>query len=772
MPDDHARSAEAVGRPATRRVALITREYQPAVTVEESPDTPRGGIARAMSMHAHALATLGLEAVHVITLSADGLASSFSDGPVMVHRVPDVPVVGPPDMRYVNLGVWSQCVATRFEQLDAEIGFDVVEAPDWYGELLHLRHRPETAVVVSLHSLSAVIGREQDRQWTPGERAWDALELLAVERADRVIAPTQHILDATAELLGDRLPPATLIPLPFDASRFPARPVRPQTRGPLTLTFVGRIERLKGVDLVIKLAAAARRAHLPVRLQMLGRPDPGYWANVIQPLVASLDLPDILWAGEVSESEVAARLRQSDCAILPSRFENFHMAAVEALSSGVPVITTDRNGLSGWFSAEQGLLTLPADDAPAFSDAAIAALADRQLLANAGAAGAERVRQLLAPENVAREVLAVYDRAQTTARPPQSAATAGPAVRRDRRDVGVSPPQAADASPHEQALAAFAQGQWREAQQLAARGLHSDGTVERLNDVAVMLAEAGRLDEAALLLTACLVIRPGDREATGNLEAIRQIPGLISEAAPELAGKLAAISGLSELEVTRLLFRPSAPVDVPIRALDGRPIRVRPGTSDVRVLDDTYGGLFHLPDLDAPPAVVVDLGSNIGTTLAHYATLFPRARMVGVELDAENAALCRRNIAPWGDRITLVEGGIAAHDGTISYAGGTGKEHGYRIDTPGDRVAQVYTIDSVLDRHLPDATIDFLKVDIEGAESDVFKAGGRWTRRVRTLKAELHDPYTVEAAISDLAALGFDVRRDAHHWACVIATAA
>jgi glycosyltransferase involved in cell wall biosynthesis len=507
----------ASGTHTVRCIAIITREYQPRVTTGDAPDMPRGGIARAMSMHAHALAGAGVEEVHVITLSPDNLSSTFRDGPVFVHRIPDPGVVTPPDMAYVRLGIWSHRVSARYAELDAEVGFDVVEAPDWYGETLHLGHRPETPVVVSLHALTAVIGLEQGRPRTPGDRAWDALELLAVEGADHVLAPTQRILDSTHALLGDRLPPASLIPLPFDANRFPARGQQPRWAGPITLTFVGRIERLKGVDLALRVTAAARSRGLVVRLEVLGRAEPAYLESVIRPLQAELDLHDVDWAGELSEQEVARRLRTSDCALLPSRSENFHMAAVEALSSALPVITTDRNGLTKWFSREHGLLALPVENDEAYVQAAVDGLMDLEWLDTAGPVGAARVRELLDPQRVARQVLSVYEGIlQSQSQSQRRAATAVPAS-----DAG--------SDLHEDALQAFSEGRWADARELAVGGFERDGTIEHLNDLAVILVKVGRSEAAKVLLSACLVVRPGDVDALANLQGIDELPGRVAE---------------------------------------------------------------------------------------------------------------------------------------------------------------------------------------------------------------------------------------------------
>lgn len=192
---------------------------------------------------------------------------------------------------------------------------------------------------------------------------------------------------------------------------------------------------------------------------------------------------------------------------------------------------------------------------------------------------------------------------------------------------------------------------------------------------------------------------------------------------------------------------------------------VRPGTSDVLVLRDTFIGKFHLPPFE--PAVILDLGSHIGTTIAHFAYLYPKARIYGVEMDAENFALCRRNIAPWSERCQILHAAVAASDGESSYDPNIGIHHwGYRIGE-GSQPVETQSIDNLFARFELNR-VDYLKMDIEGTEADLLQAGGKWTRRVRTLKVETHKPYTPADAIEDLEALGFVCKPDVRHKACVL----
>jgi FkbM family methyltransferase len=214
-------------------------------------------------------------------------------------------------------------------------------------------------------------------------------------------------------------------------------------------------------------------------------------------------------------------------------------------------------------------------------------------------------------------------------------------------------------------------------------------------------------------------------------------------------------------------------VRVRVRPLGGAPVVLRCGTSDPQVLWDTFVGGYHLPmhelsDIDA--AFIVDLGANIGLTMADFAVRHPGARVLGVELDAANAELCRLNTAPWASRCSVVQAAVWHEDGEVQYSRAPGDEWGFRVEQ--ERSAGVATVRSIslgtlLGAERDRRPVDYLKMDIEGAEREVLRANTGWASLVRRIGVEVHAPYTVEDGLADLAALGFRPEPDHRHWGSV-----
>ena len=211
-------------------------------------------------------------------------------------------------------------------------------------------------------------------------------------------------------------------------------------------------------------------------------------------------------------------------------------------------------------------------------------------------------------------------------------------------------------------------------------------------------------------------------------------------------------------------WAPAGPVAVRARPLGGERVWLRPRTTDPVMLRDTFRDNVHPP----PPEIaargvrrIVDLGANIGLTMADNARAFPGARLLGVELDPGNAEVARRNLAPWGDRCEVLQGAVWITDGSVRYDD-TGQEYGFHVVEDGvGAPTRALSMETILS-HVPSGErVDYLKMDVEGVESRLLSgAAAGWAARVDSIGLQVHDPYTLEDCARDLAALGFTPRVD------------
>jgi len=140
-------------------------------------------------------------------------------------------------------------------------------------------------------------------------------------------------------------------------------------------------------------------------------------------------------------------------------------------------------------------------------------------------------------------------------------------------------------------------------------------------------------------------------------------------------------------------------------------------------------------------ATAVDLGANIGMTSLWLATQAPDVRVVAVEPEESNIAL-RRNIAE--DDVVIVHAVIAAQPGKVTLQIGSPSAHriGSLTDHPHPQTSS-QEVDAVEPDELVARyeleTIDVLKVDIEGAEEEVFSSSRPLVDRAQLMLMEVHD---------------------------------
>ncbi|MGH1493706.1 MAG: FkbM family methyltransferase [Acidimicrobiales bacterium] len=210
------------------------------------------------------------------------------------------------------------------------------------------------------------------------------------------------------------------------------------------------------------------------------------------------------------------------------------------------------------------------------------------------------------------------------------------------------------------------------------------------------------------------------------------------------------------------------PQTVRLRPIGNEAVALRPQTSDGRVVLDVFVGLFHLPPSSLRnPKVIWDLGSNIGLTVAHYASLFPSAKVTGLEPDAEMAEIARTNLAPWGDRCKMITGAAWSSDRELAFEVEAGEEFGSHVtgeDRPGSIMVTGHSLNTLLKDEI---AVDYMKIDIEGAEGEILTVNTEWAAKVNCVSVEIHPPHTVQTVSAALENLGFRVMENERHWASV-----
>lgn len=113
------------------------------------------------------------------------------------------------------------------------------------------------------------------------------------------------------------------------------------------LLFLSRIDRKKGLDLLIPALSIVIRSFPNLMLVIAGDGEPDYLSE-LKSLVASHRLQKhIIWSGFLDGDRKTAAFCEASAFVLSSHSENFGVAPVEAMALGVPIIITDAVGIHG-----------------------------------------------------------------------------------------------------------------------------------------------------------------------------------------------------------------------------------------------------------------------------------------------------------------------------------------------------------------------------------------------------------------------------------------
>lgn len=181
---------------------------------------------------------------------------------------------------------------------------------------------------------------------------------------------------------------ASVIPLGLDLAHFTPSSSGPRGRdGSIVVGYAGRLERHKGVHVLLE--AMARDARLHLRAAGHGAEHDGLVARAVD-----LGLSDrVVFTGAVGQADLPDFYRSLDVLAVPSLttdswVEQFGRVAVEAMACGVPVVASNSGALPDVVS-DAGLLVPPGDSA-ALATALIQVGSDQALWADLRRKGLER----------------------------------------------------------------------------------------------------------------------------------------------------------------------------------------------------------------------------------------------------------------------------------------------------------------------------------------------------------------------------------------------
>ena len=171
------------------------------------------------------------------------------------------------------------------------------------------------------------------------------------------------------------------------------------------ILYLGRIHKIKGLDLLLEAFIDVSRNLNDVKLIIVG-PDDGY-LYTMKRLIADLGISsNVLFTGPLYGQEKLKAYVDADVYVLPSFHEDFGLTVLEAIACGTPVIVTDRCGTADVVDGQAGLV-VPRDKGQ-LSSAILNILSDERLRRRFGEGGRKLARGELGWDKVILDVEKIY----------------------------------------------------------------------------------------------------------------------------------------------------------------------------------------------------------------------------------------------------------------------------------------------------------------------------------------------------------------------------
>jgi glycogen(starch) synthase len=399
------------------KVLMVSWEYPPVVI---------GGLGR----HVHHLSTALAAAGHeVVVLSRRPSGTDPSTHPSSDEISEDVRVVAAAqdpheftfsqDMMAWTLAMGHAMVRTGLSLKDTSSDHpwrpDVVHAHDWLvaHPAVALAEFYDVPMISTIHATEA--GRHSG--WVSGSlsRQVHAVESWLVRESDSLITCSASMCDEITELFGPGLAEITVIRNGIEAARWPFA-TRRRRSGPAELLFVGRLEYEKGVHDAIAALPRIRRAHPGTTLTIAGEGTQQDW--LVEQARKHRVLKATRFVGRLDHDELLAALHRADAAVLPSHYEPFGLAALEAAAAGTPLVTSNIGGLGeAVINGETGV-SCPPSDVTRLAKAVSAVLDDPAAAQRRARAARKRLTSDFDWHTVADETAQVYLAAKRRERQP------------------------------------------------------------------------------------------------------------------------------------------------------------------------------------------------------------------------------------------------------------------------------------------------------------------------------------------------------------------
>jgi glycosyltransferase involved in cell wall biosynthesis len=183
----------------------------------------------------------------------------------------------------------------------------------------------------------------------------------------------------------------------------------PSMAGKKLILFLSRIDQKKGIELLLEAFAVVQRNE-PNSLLVIAGDGESKYIDSLRAQAARLDISsNILWTGFLNPTDKSSAYAAASVFVLPSRSENFGIAAAEALAAGVPCVLSDQVAVSDYLKNNDSALIVPCDSS-AIANALCELLSKPEMRARLSERGRQAAAERFSLQSVGESLVAEYNK--------------------------------------------------------------------------------------------------------------------------------------------------------------------------------------------------------------------------------------------------------------------------------------------------------------------------------------------------------------------------
>ena len=180
-------------------------------------------------------------------------------------------------------------------------------------------------------------------------------------------------------------------------------PGNEREKGDIIILTVARLIKRKGIDDLIRAVPAIVKERQNIKVRIIGE---GNMENELKALAQKLEVSEYVdFLGYVPHSKISYYYASSDIFVLPSKNEGMSNTVLEAMASGLPIITTDTGGTQELIDGNGIMVASGAPDV--ISNAVLNLINDYKLRENMGIKS-RKIAENMSWKNVAQDYFEMY----------------------------------------------------------------------------------------------------------------------------------------------------------------------------------------------------------------------------------------------------------------------------------------------------------------------------------------------------------------------------